>query len=810
MPAVPCPFNEIECSNTCFIILALTCNIKFIHAGQAMFPNLLKALEIANVEALVISQPDSVVTDATQALLQAWNCQRNDVVGKPVLKSGAGQISARALTDKTAPEGFQQIEISFAQTLGNTLKRLFYAQRLATGDGERYLLIGQSSAVVETANAQQNEKRLSLALKSGGYALWDFNYETGETYNSPEMLEIFGQKAGGAPLNFHSFNELIHPDDRDKTLSDKIKRAPFGTDVFQTRYRVKTSSGKYVWIETLAGVIRNTLDGRPNKAIGLCRNVDEQMVALERLKVSERNFKRTQAAAKLGSFSLRSETNVSRLSQEMAALIGMADAMVHPNLNTFIGMIEPGDRERFCEALELAKLGTSIKNLEIAVKDKSGTISDFEVTMEPERADNGTTEGVFGCCQCVSERKALERRFQQAQKMEAVGQLTGGIAHDFNNLLMVVMGNLQLVEQLVKNDERALKRIRAAIDASEKGSDLTRRMLAFSRQQTLQNKELTINDLVFSMQDMLKQALTAIVDLKVIPGDDVWSVKADKTMLETAVLNLAINARDAMQPKGGTLIIETANRTLDAEYCQDFEDVKPGDYVEIAVTDTGSGIAPENIEKVFQPFFTTKGPEKGSGLGLSMIYGFVKQSNGHIKIYSEVGHGTTVKIYLPRMKQDEKSAAVTLPNELQAQLRKELETAPTSLAQLAQEANPTKPLVLVVEDNPSVRDVAAAMIEEMGFEVLTAADGHEGLKFIETRRDINLVLSDVIMAGGMNGPELAVKAMKVRPELKILFMSGYAPGSVRQMQDLPDTIELVNKPFTRNDLTEKVRKALAA
>ena len=465
------------------------------------------------------------------------------------------------------------------------------------------------------------------------------------------------------------------------------------------------------------------------------------------------------------------------------------------------------------EALELAKLGQHIKNLEITVKLRSGEQTWFEVSMEPELDSQGNVESVFGCCQSVTERKALERKYQQAQKMEAVGQLTGGIAHDFNNLLMVVMGNLQLVENLVKHDERATKRIRAATEAAEKGSDLTKRMLAFSRQQTLQNKELTVNDLVFAMEDMLAQALTASVSLKIMPGTDVWPVKADKIMLETAILNLAINARDAMAPKGGDLIIETANRTLSAEYCIDHEDVNPGDYVQISVTDTGMGIVPENIEKVFQPFFTTKGPEKGSGLGLSMIYGFVKQSGGHVKIYSEVGHGTSVKLYLPRLK----SRLVALPTDMNAtamqdHIRQELGATPNSPQQNYGSALSPKsrPTILVVEDNDSVRDVAAAMIEEMGFEVLTAINGPEGLKTIEERRDINLVLSDVIMAGGMNGPELAAKAMKIRPKLKVLFMSGYAPGSVRLMQDLPDSIELVNKPFTRNDLTEKVKKALAA
>ncbi|MGQ0485952.1 MAG: ATP-binding protein [Hyphomicrobiales bacterium] len=785
-----------------------------------------KAFEIANIEMFAVSLPDVTVIEATSAVLRKWNCRREDLAGRHLAKYGTGALSARYV-DEEGPDGpAQRVEVKYAPPLGNARSIVFTPQTWKDGGRQYMILIGQHASKEQADEAMQNERRLSLALRSGGFAAWDYDYRTGETYNSPEMYDLVGYPRDSRDLNFHSFNELIHPDDRGLTLEGQIKQSPFGSDLFQTRYRVKMYSGEYAWIESIAGLIRDPFDGKPAKCVGLSRNINDQMASLEKLKASELNFRRSQKAAQIGSFTLKAATNVSRLSSEMIALIGLEDAVIQPNLAMFEKMMEPADCERFREAIELARLGSKIPGFEIAVKSlKTGELNYFQCNIETERNAAGQIETLFGTCQSTTERKALERRFLQAQKMEAVGQLTGGIAHDFNNLLMVVMGNLQLVEQLVKNDERAVKRIRAAVEACEKGSELTKRMLAYSRQQTLQNKEISVDALVFKMQDLLRQAIGGAVKLKIIPGESVWAVKADATMLETAILNLSINARDAMKPKGGTLIIETSNKTLDQAYCDENEDVTPGDYVEIAVTDTGCGIAPENIEKVFQPFFTTKGPEAGSGLGLSMIYGFTKQSGGHAKIYSEVGHGTTIRLYLPRLETEAKLATAA---EMQAQVMKEftvpqpVEAAPAALAETVpaaaavrhkaatQKPAAKKTVVLVVEDNPSVREVAAAMIEDMGFETLVAENGVEGLRIIETRPDIDLVLSDVIMAGGMNGPELASKALKVRPELKVLFMSGYAPGSVRQMQDLPDTIDLVNKPFTRNDLVAKVTRVLAA
>lgn len=763
--------------------------------ADGQIADLANAFEIANVETLIVALPEVEVVACTRAALARWNCSQEDVLGKKLAKYGAGPISARYMTDDVT--GTQKVEVAFTPPLGQARITHFTPQNWQAEGQEFMILIGQHGSQAEAETAIQNERRLQLALRSGGYALWDYDYRSRLTNNAPEIYQMLGFDEGAVDLDFVNFNARIHSDDLDKTLDEKIRNAPFGADLFQTKYRVRARNGSYIWIEAVAGLVRDPIDGKPAKVVGLCRNIQDQMTALETISVSERNLRRSQAAARIGSFHLRLDTGNSTLSAEMIDLLGLKSSALPPTLGMFEQMILPGDQARFRDAIQAARLGAPPTKLEITAKLASGEQHYFQCNMEAERGPGGTIEAVFGTCQCITDRRLLERKYLQAQKMEAVGQLTGGIAHDFNNLLMVVMGNLQLVDQLVRHDERAAKRLRAAIDATDRGSDLTRRLLAFSRQQTLQNEAIEVNASITAMQDMLSHALGGRVGLRILPGDKVWPVSADLTQLETAILNLAINGRDAMTGKTGTLVIETANRTLDETYCSQHEEVLPGHYVEIAVSDSGCGIPAADIEKVFQPFFTTKDPEAGSGLGLSMTYGFVKQSGGHIRIYSEVGHGTTVKLYLPVLA----SAAIALPA---APAMEAPEPPATS------ESADHAPVVLVVEDNEAVREVAAAMIAEMGIETLQAANGPEGLEMIEQRDDIDLILSDVIMAGGMNGPELAKRARKLKPKLKILFMSGYAPGSVRQIQDLPEQVELVNKPFTRSDLTDKVRRVLAA
>jgi PAS domain S-box-containing protein len=388
----------------------------------------------------------------------------------------------------------------------------------------------------------------------------------------------------------------------------------------------------------------------------------------------------------------------------------------------------------------------------------------------------------------ITQRKLLEDQLRQAQKMEAVGQLTGGLAHDFNNLLTVVIGNLDILREERASDPKVQEFAQLALGASMRGADLTRQLLAYSRRQTLETKAFDLNRLVADMMELLRRTLGEHIDVETSLDEGLWPAFADPTQVETALANLAINARDAM-PDGGRLTIETANKHLDEDYAAANVDVSPGEYVMLAVSDTGSGIAPEILKRVFEPFFTTKELGKGTGLGLSMVYGFAKQSGGHVNIYSEVGHGTTVRLYLPR-------AAAGLDVEAAEDM--------PDLGGNAQDA-----LILVVEDDPDVRSVAVLQLDSLGYRVLEAENGETALELLGQNPSIDLLFTDVVLRGGMSGIDLAQEARKIRPSLKVLFVSGYAEGAMADDSRVGRADPTLSKPYRMRDLDRKVQEVLS-
>ena len=445
--------------------------------------------------------------------------------------------------------------------------------------------------------------------------------------------------------------------------------------------------------------------------------------------------------------------------------------------------IYPDDLESTREEMRLARHGSVVRNFECRYVHRDGRVINLMWTgvwSEPEQQH-------FFIGRDMTERMRLEQQLRQAQKMEAVGQLTGGIAHDFNNILAVILGLIELLAEGVAKDAQLSAMAKAIDEAAERGAQLTQRMLAYARKQPLQAREVNLEEIVTRSAAMLQRTLGEDIAIKTVIGEGLWPALADPSQLEDAILNLAVNARDAM-PKGGKLVIETANVHLDEQYAAEHVEVTPGDYVAVIVTDSGGGMPPDVVERAFDPFFTTKDVGRGTGLGLSMVYGFVKQSRGHVKIYSEVGHGTSIKLYLPKAV-DAEAGAVEATCEPAAHLRGH-ET------------------ILVVEDARAVRIMAVNMLESLGYEVWQAEDGRSALECLNSPRPIDLLFTDMIMPNGMSGQDLARKARELRPGLKVLFTSGYSEHFIAAREDAKPDGPLLNKPYRKQRLAEAVRSVL--
>jgi nitrogen-specific signal transduction histidine kinase/CheY-like chemotaxis protein len=389
-------------------------------------------------------------------------------------------------------------------------------------------------------------------------------------------------------------------------------------------------------------------------------------------------------------------------------------------------------------------------------------------------------------------RREAEEMLRHTQKLEAIGQLTGGVAHDFNNLLTIVIGNLEIAERSLKSwgdgtRERLVRVIGSAAIGAQRAATLTQRLLAFARRQPLDPKPINVNLTLAVMSDFFRRTLGENIDLEVVGGAGLWQVEIDASQLEAAILNLVVNARDAMS-ETGKLTIETSNAFIDEYYAQQHSDIKPGQYVLLSITDTGAGMPASVQEKAFDPFFTTKEPGQGTGLGLSQVYGFVKQSGGHVKIYSELGEGTTVKIYLPR----------SMTESVQVDQREE---PPVRSA-----GNET---ILVVEDDPGVRAYIVETLQDLGYRVRQAASGNTALELTDAGKGaIDLLLTDIIMPG-INGRQLADSLQKRLPKLKVLFMTGYSRNAVVHQGRLDPGVQLLQKPITQAVLAAKIRSMLS-
>jgi PAS domain S-box-containing protein len=578
--------------------------------------------------------------------------------------------------------------------------------------------------------------------------------------------------------------DTVHPDDHEPTLA-AWRAALESGDPYETEFRiVRASDGVFRWHAVRAFAVHDE-EGRTVHWYGTAMDIHAGKEMLDALATSEERFRLLAEATADAVWDWDPGRDVSWWGGGLRTLFGHDAAATLEDRDFWSRHVHPDDRDEVRASLEAVLATSDVWEAEYRFRRSDGTYAIVSDRGYVIRDSAGTPTRMVGGMTDISHQRRLEEQLRQAQRLEAVGQLTGGVAHDFNNLLTVILGNAELlVEELGPDDERRVL-AEMTMDAARRGADLTHRLLAFARRQALEPRVVDVNHLVAGMDKLLRRTLGEHIDIEFGRAAALRPALVDPGQLEAAVLNLAINARDAM-PLGGRLTIETGTASLDADYAERHVDVTPGTYVMIAVSDTGSGIEPDVLPRVFDPFFTTKGSGAGTGLGLSMVYGFVKQSGGHVKIYSERGEGTTVRLYLPRARRSEEADAAAP------------ETTPRGGTEV----------ILLVEDDDLVRRYAEDQLRGLGYTVRSASNGTEALDVIGTFADIDLLFTDVVMPGGMNGRRLADAALAALPRLRVLFTSGYTADAIVHHGRLDEGVHLLSKPYRRGDLARAVRAAL--
>ncbi len=661
----------------------------------------------------------------------------------------------------------------------------------------------------------EGEARLRLALDAGGLGAfeWDLRADVVRPATRTHAIFAFTPGEGGRSADYFA---RVLPEDMGRTRAEVERGLAAGR--VTARYRIRLPGGAIRHVLSRGDVLRDE-NGAPARLVGVLSDETERERAGAALRESEARFRHMADSAPALIWMTDAQGQVTFANMHYEYLFGRPTADILGE--GWARIVLPADREHHTLAFFAAFQARSPFRAETRVCDKEGRVRWLRCEGVPRLDDAGTFLGYTGCNVDITEARLaaeeLERRvaertgelhralgqlheevlerertedaLRQSQKMEAVGQLTGGIAHDFNNLLAGISGSLELLQTRVAQGRLGdLDRyLVAAQGAAKRAAALTHRLLAFSRRQTLDPKPVNVNRLVYDMEELVRRTVGPAVRVEVVAADGLWTTLVDPNQLENALLNLCINARDAM-PDGGQLTIETGNKWLDERAARERE-LSPGQYVSLCVSDTGAGMAPEVIARAFDPFFTTKPIGMGTGLGLSMVYGFTRQSGGQARITSEPGQGALVCLYLPRHFGDAENAEQ--PAELAAAPRAEQGKT-----------------VLVVDDEPTVRMLVTEVLEDLGCTAVEAADGPAGLQVLQSDMGVDLLVTDVGLPG-MNGRQLADAARERRPDLKVLFITGYAENAVVGNGHLDPGMHVLTKPFAMDALANRIKELIA-
>lgn len=627
-------------------------------------------------------------------------------------------------------------------------------------------------------------ERLNLATEVGQLGVWGYGTRSRQIDWNARNFDLHGLSGHGVHDLAQDWAALVDPDDL------KIITSIFAGDLeqrgenFSFEYKI---SHPVRGTRVMAAMARCIFeDGVVVRVIGVTRDVTEERRASENLRRTAKHTAAILNNVMDAIIAIDQSGKITSYNRAAERIFGYPpDQIIGQDVNILMAPVHAQHHGGFIRSyLTSGQRKVMGRISEFTALRRTG--EEFPIELAVSEIIDGDERFFIGIIRDVTERMQLEARLRQAQKLEAVGQLTGGIAHDFNNLLTVILGNSEtLVDELGgREDLRNLAEMIAT--TAERGAQLTSRLLAFSRRQPLKPEKLDINGLLSDMEPLLRRAIGGNIAVTVTPTQGLWIAEVDASQLEAAILNLALNARDAM-PDGGHLTIETSNAVLDDKFPSIGEKVQAGQYVVLTVADTGTGMSPDVMERAFEPFFTTKDVGKGSGLGLSMVFGFVKQSGGHIRLTSAPGQGTEALLYFPRAEQ---------------------QSSQTEDKASAQKPEPGAERILVVEDDPLVRQHVVSQLKSLGYDVIEAENGSAAIAILGQRSDIDLLFTDVIMPGGMTGKDVADRARRMHPHIKVLFTTGYAETSIVHEGRLDEDVELLGKPYRRGTLAAKLRKVL--
>ncbi|MFH1112970.1 MAG: PAS domain S-box protein [Pseudomonadota bacterium] len=632
---------------------------------------------------------------------------------------------------------------------------------------------------------RESEQRLELALAGADLALWDWNVQTGEAVFNRRWAEMLGYDPRDVEPQIRSWEKLLHPDDVPVVMQALNAHLNGTSPAYETEHRLRTKSGDWLWVLDRGKVVNRDAQGRPLRAVGTHLDITTRKSAEMALRQSEEKYRKILETIADGYHEADLAGNLILVNDSLCEILGYSrEELIGMNYRNL--MDEHNAQLTFQAYNEVFHTGVPNPEFSYQAFRKDGTRRDVSLSIALIRDAARNPVGFRGIFRDITERRQLEEQLRQAVKMEAIGRLAGGIAHDFNNLLTAIMGYTSMLSLEMPQEERVQRKLDQISRTAARAADLTRQLLAFSRKQVLEVSVLNFNNLIEDIESMLRRLIGEDIELTTDLRPGIGNVRADQGQLEQVVVNLAVNARDAM-PGGGTLTIETCEVLLEEGYCASRTDVKPGEYVMLSISDTGDGMTPETCNQVFDPFFTTKEKGRGTGLGLSMAYGTIKQHGGHIAVYSEAGTGTSFKIYLPRVQE---SLSRHVPNAEPERRSRGTET------------------ILLVEDEETVRDLAGEALEMLGYRVLKASSPAEAVEIAANHPDrIDLLLTDVVLPR-MDGKTLYVTLAAGRPEMKVLYVSGYTENFIVHRGILDPEVSFLQKPFTLDGVARKVRAVL--